>query len=454
VAQLRLADGASPMTWGIRRPAVAIPAAVAEWPAARREPVLRHELAHVARRDCLTQALASLACALYWFHPGAWVAARRMRLERELACDDRVLAAGARPSGYARELLEMANALARSASPALAVSMASRPNLETRLRAAIDPARVRTEPGRRVRLGAGVLAAGIVATVSAAQAATPAPVTPPASPAIHTQRPVAPRAADAAAPSPVSTAEDRTVAAGTSGSDAAAPASAAQEELRGEWRIDPSGQSGMVQLSMVAGGNTTGLPVPRSRLEGLAESGSTRFQVRGEAGVVEFTGSMNGGHGTGSFRFTPDRGFAAQLTRRGLEAPSTYDQMRMTISGATLAGADALLAALPTRPGTQDLTRLFTHSIAPDDIRGIVAAGYRDITAEQVVRLKSHGIDAALLGEYQRQGDASLAPEMVIRMHNHGVTPEDVRAAGERAGRPVDPQMIIYGKRHGAKKWN
>ena len=84
----------------------------AGWPTDRRRDVLLHELAHVKRLDCLTQALAQVACALYWFNPRHGSRARRMRVERERACDDLVLGAGTRASDYAGHLLEMAQACA------------------------------------------------------------------------------------------------------------------------------------------------------------------------------------------------------------------------------------------------------------------------------------------------------------------------------------------------------
>jgi beta-lactamase regulating signal transducer with metallopeptidase domain len=74
-----------PMAFGIVNPTVLLPADAEQWPFARRRDVMLHELAHVARRDCLTQLIAQAACALYWFDPLVWLASRALRGERERA---------------------------------------------------------------------------------------------------------------------------------------------------------------------------------------------------------------------------------------------------------------------------------------------------------------------------------------------------------------------------------
>ena len=119
-------ESLTPLTVGVWRSAVILPRQARQWSVDQRHDVLLHEFAHVQRRDILTQVLAQVAGALFWFHPLPYLAAGRMRLERERACDDRVLMAGSRASTYASHLLEMARSLRLESSLATAMSKTAR----------------------------------------------------------------------------------------------------------------------------------------------------------------------------------------------------------------------------------------------------------------------------------------------------------------------------------------
>jgi beta-lactamase regulating signal transducer with metallopeptidase domain len=160
------------------RPVVLLPAGFTSWPESRLRAVLLHELAHVARRDALAQILAELVCALHWFDPLAWYAARRLARERERACDDRVLGTGLGACEYARQIVEVARQAALGKGPGAALAIVQRSELESRILEILNPAvpRVRTSWPQRLRFAAGVtvLAAGLGGlTVAAAPAAAP-----------------------------------------------------------------------------------------------------------------------------------------------------------------------------------------------------------------------------------------------------------------------------------------
>ena len=138
-----------PMTWGVLRPVLLLPGTWRNWSKQRQQFVLLHELAHVKRYDVAFQMLGRGACALYWLHPLAWYALRRMRIERELACDDCVLMAGQRPSDYAQQLVDIARTHHLPGVPT-AVAMLQSKNLEGRVRAVLDKARSRLPLSRNV----------------------------------------------------------------------------------------------------------------------------------------------------------------------------------------------------------------------------------------------------------------------------------------------------------------
>ena len=138
-----------PMTWGLRRPCIMLPASALDWSTERVRAVLTHELAHVARADWLTHLIAQLACAVYWFHPLFWSAERALGRETELAADDEALGAGVEPSQYAADMLEIVRASGADDLSRPAMAMARTKPLERRIAALLQPAANRARVSRR-----------------------------------------------------------------------------------------------------------------------------------------------------------------------------------------------------------------------------------------------------------------------------------------------------------------
>ena len=163
-----------PITYGLFRPVILLPADAREWSAERRRVVLLHELAHVRRKDGATHLLARIALAFYWWHPLVWTAWRQSVKERERAADDIVLNAGAGASEYAGHLLDIARSMQ---SPRAALAIAQRSQLPDRLAAILDANRNRKAPRRAFAIAASLVAVLVLVPVSVVRAKNEPPQT-------------------------------------------------------------------------------------------------------------------------------------------------------------------------------------------------------------------------------------------------------------------------------------
>jgi Zn-dependent protease with chaperone function len=98
-----------PTAIGFVKPAVVIPRwLLQELSTAELKLVVLHELAHLRRWDDWTNVAQKIVKALLFFHPAVWWIEKQVSLEREMACDDAVLAETANPQAYAECLAHLA----------------------------------------------------------------------------------------------------------------------------------------------------------------------------------------------------------------------------------------------------------------------------------------------------------------------------------------------------------
>ena len=459
VRLLRSLESTMPMAFGIRQPAILIPSVADTWSDDRRRAVLLHEMAHVARRDCLAQLLASVAAAVYWPHPGVWWLARRVRVERELACDDRVLSIGTGARAYAEHLLELAYALGGSRAPALAVGMARPGELEGRMLAVLDAARNRATPARRSAFISLAGALAIVMPLAAAETVRvqpPAPVPAGTVSAPATPAPVAP-ASSTSAPATISSAQRTPVR----GEDR-------QSREPGTWELRPSRQEGRVNLQIRERRNSTrGFTIELNRLEGLTDAmlsggrGDLRFNLKRDAGTFEFEGVFRNGVGAGTYTFVPSTTYPAELVRRGYARPTAEQQYALALGDVGFAFLDELNRQRYPKEDIDTLVRAADHGVQYEYLRGMGEAGYRLGQLEPLIRMRDHGVDPAYIEGLRDNGLSGLSADDLVRARDHGVDPgyvRDLRELGHRLGldelvrardHGVDPTYIRALRSHG-----
>ena len=422
-----------PVTAGTLAPSIVVPADADGWDEDRRRAVLLHELAHIARQDCLTQMLAALACAAYWFHPGVWYVARRLRIEREVACDDRVLAAGAHAPEYAGHLLELAYSWSGRRAPALVVGMASSRKLEGRMRAILDPARNRTTPSRRMWLIGAAISAALLLPLAAMTMTT-----------------ASADAQSASADEPQS--QQRGAAA-----NAAEQPIGSRDNVAGAWEIRPSLSREFVLLQVTAGPFSWNGQFPASEIDRLLSQsgpdarGTMRVSVSREAGSLEIEGTLNDRAGSGTFRFVPSETFIAGLTRRGFSRLTAQQLFALAQNDIGFEFIDELAVQKYERPDIETLVRAAHHGVRTDFLREMGQAGYRVGTLDGLIRFRDHGVDPDYVRGMRAQGVSDLSPDEIVRARDHGVDPEYIAGLKSLGYSIVPFDMLIRARDHGVE---
>lgn len=94
-----------PVVIGYARPVILVPVGIlAGLPVAQMEMILMHELQHIRRYDYVVNVIQTCVEGVLFYNPTVWWISRIIRTERELCCDDLVVAATKDAHGYARAL--------------------------------------------------------------------------------------------------------------------------------------------------------------------------------------------------------------------------------------------------------------------------------------------------------------------------------------------------------------
>jgi bla regulator protein blaR1 len=406
-----------PAVVGWLRPAILVPAAtLAGLSPEQLEAVLAHELAHVRRLDYLAGLLQGAVETLLFYHPAVWWVSHRMRVEREMCCDDEAVAACGDPVGYARALADLETL--RPAPPRLALAVTGGSLFDRVSRLVMAPA----PPASRGPRGL----AGLVALATLALAGSGLSL----------------RASTA-----MSEAQDQ--ARPAKRSSPATPASASPKRAR----VGTAARPTAIAPEVAAGGAASPRHVPMERLIELASAGVTPDYVDGMIAAGYPSLSWEQLIALRSQGVGPDyvRGLAAEK----LAHLSLSDLLQLRSQGVSPEYVRALREAGFEGLSVTDLLGARSHGVSPEDAAALKAMGYTDLTVGRLVALRSQGVDADFVRAMQELGYRGLSVSMLIGLRSHGVGPEYARdlkdlgysglAAGELIelrSHGVDPEYV------------
>lgn len=478
VRLLRSERTSMPIVCGIVRPAVMLPAEADAWSEERRRMVLLHELTHVTRRDCLTQMMAQVACAFYWFNPFIWFAARRLRVEREQACDDYVLSIGTKPSDYASHLLDIARAAHERPSfdwsQTTSVAMARRSQLEGRLLAILSKENKRGAVSRVALTGLVALTCVLLLALAAVR---PTIIHAQDSPNADTAASVENDGAGRAAPGAFATdAAGRETATSIQGGAERASVEREDAPAAPDKPLEPISNAGRIEQEA---GLTSKDEIERAAEQDVAEVEAGQIGTVVQLPEVEIAigreansfikasykqdGGVQSQGKPGDFidemaslGFTNlsvdelirlkasgvNAAYVRSLRALGFANLTAKELGSMSVHGVTPAYIQTMRAAGYNALSAKELTSFRIHGITPDYIKNLRDAGYGNLDAKQLIQFSVHSVTPAFIAGIRAAGYSNLTPKELVSLRVYNVTPDFIRKARGRLGDLTIKQII------------
>jgi Zn-dependent protease with chaperone function len=381
--------------------------------------IIVHELAHIRRHDAFVNLFQLVAEMLLFYHPAVWWVSHRIRIEREVCCDNEAIKVCAEPVNYARALTLMEE---WRAAPVMMMGANGGSLSERVLRLlGMQGASARSHVvalGLSIACVAAALFAGnVVAT--AAQAAEEL------SPRLIVSSPVAAREVEA--PAPVTPAPAAVPAAPATPVAPAAPVSLAalakpvkepQAPEQPTQSPAPPAAPAAPEASTVPGT----FPAPKAPTADVPAAPEAPTAAEAPA-APEMAAKLDKSSKPSSSKPS----YVARLDAIGLKNLTVDQLIAMKVHGITPEYVEGMYA-MRFHPGADELIALKVQGVTPsyvDETRRVVA----DPTIDDVIAMKVQGITPRYIRDIQAAGLDVRTADDVIAVAVQGITPEFVKAA-------------------------
>jgi len=205
-------------------------------------------------------------------------------------------------------------------------------------------------------------------------------------------------------------------------------------DTRSTWRDDDGQPRVQFNLRTSDGDSRWGFGVRLRDLAGLPASAianladNVQFSWTREAGAFLFTGSFNQGRGSGTYTFTQDQTFVSNMATAGYRNLTADDIVRLAVIDVTLAHVRGLAQAGYAALALDDLVRTRIHRVTPEFITALAARGYRSIPVEDLVKMRIHNVTTPEIDDLKALGFGGMSIDDLIKFRIHRVTPEFIKS--------------------------
>ena len=134
--------------------------------------------------------------------------------------------------------------------------------------------------------------------------------------------------------------------------------------------------------------------------------------------------------------------FIGGLASAGYQNLSVDQLITFKIHGVTPEFVREMEAIGLRHPTPDELVTMRIHDVNPEFVNKLKAAGFSGLSIDQLVSFKIHGVDPARLGEMQKLW-GKLSPDQVLTMQIHDVTPEYAsQMKGLGMGEPTFDELV------------
>jgi hypothetical protein len=209
---------------------------------------------------------------------------------------------------------------------------------------------------------------------------------------------------------------------------------------RGDWTADTrqgwvDDGDRRIQLNMrTDNGSNWGSGVRVAELDGLpaaAMSGvasDVRFSWTREAGVFRFEGSFDSGRGNGSFTFAVTPAYVTGMAALGYRNLTADALLRLALIDVTQAYTRGLRDQGYGALTLDDLVRMRIHRVSAEEIRAFATLGYKSLDAEDLIKFRIHKVTPEFIRGLTERAYSGLLAEDLVKMKIHKVSLEEIDA--------------------------